>query len=79
MDQPERFPLFHAKDGVRTEVGTPTRFGWQFTDPGDGNVPLWALFNGLETDEHCDIVERDDHNFPVRHHRLGTRGTRPSC
>jgi sugar phosphate isomerase/epimerase len=63
-DQPERFPLFHAKDGVRTEVGTPTRFGWQFTDPGDGNVPLWALFNGLETDEHFYIVERDDHNFP---------------
>jgi sugar phosphate isomerase/epimerase len=63
-DQPERFPLFHAKDGVRTEVGTPTRFGWQFTDPGDGNVPLWALFNGLETDEHYYIVERDDHNFP---------------
>ena len=63
-DQPERFPLFHAKDGVRTEVGTPTAFGWQFVDPGDGNVPLWALFNGLETDEHYYIVERDNHNFP---------------
>ncbi len=39
-------------------------FGWQFIDPGDGNVPLWALFNGLETDEHYYIVERDNHNFP---------------
>ena len=63
-DQPERFPLFHAKDGVRTEVGQPTSFGWQFVDPGDGNVPLWELFNGLETDEHHYIVERDNHNFP---------------
>jgi sugar phosphate isomerase/epimerase len=63
-DQPERFPLFHAKDGVRTEVGSPTTFGWQFVDPGDGNVPLWSLFNGLETDEHFYIVERDNHNFP---------------
>ena len=62
--QPERFPLFHAKDGIRTEVGQPTSFGWQFVDPGDGNVPLWALFNGLETDEHHYIVERDNHNFP---------------
>ena len=62
--QPERFPLFHAKDGVRTEVGQPTSFGWQFVDPGDGNVPLWELFNGLETDEHHYIVERDNHNFP---------------
>jgi sugar phosphate isomerase/epimerase len=63
-NQPERFPLFHAKDGVRTEVGQPTSFGWQFVDPGDGNVPLWALFNGLETDEHYYIVERDNHNYP---------------
>lgn len=62
--QPERFPLFHAKDGVRTEVGQPTSFGWQFVDPGDGNVPLWELFNGLETDEHYYIVERDNHNYP---------------
>jgi sugar phosphate isomerase/epimerase len=63
-NQPERFPLFHAKDGIRTEVGQPTSFGWQFVDTGDGNVPLWALFNGLETDEHWYIVERDNHNFP---------------
>jgi sugar phosphate isomerase/epimerase len=62
--QPERFPLFHAKDGVRTDLGAPTTFGWQFVDPGDGNVPLWELFNGLETDEHYYIVERDNHNFP---------------
>jgi sugar phosphate isomerase/epimerase len=63
-EQPERFPLFHAKDGVRTALGAPTTFGWQFVDPGDGNVPLWELFNGLETDEHHYIVERDNHNFP---------------
>ena len=43
--------------GGDTEAG-------DFTGPGDGNVPLWALFNGLETDEHFYIVERDDHNFP---------------
>jgi sugar phosphate isomerase/epimerase len=63
-NQPERFPLFHAKYGIRTEVGQPTSFGWQFVDAGDGNVPLWELFNGLETDEHWYIVERDNHNFP---------------
>jgi sugar phosphate isomerase/epimerase len=60
----ERFPLFHAKDGIRTEVGQPTSFGWQFVDAGDGNVPLWELFNGLDTDDHWYIVERDNHNFP---------------
>jgi len=62
--QPRRFPLFHAKDGIRTAVGAPTTFGWQFVDVGDGNVPLEALFTGLDTDEHHFIVERDNHNYP---------------
>ena len=62
---PERFPLFHVKDGI-DYTGAPTMappgpssFGWQMRDVGDGDIPFEPFFCGLDTDDHHYIVERD--------------------
>jgi sugar phosphate isomerase/epimerase len=55
-DQPERFPLFHVKDGLMN--GGPS-FGWTMTDVGDGDIPFEPFFCGLDTSDHHYIVERD--------------------
>jgi sugar phosphate isomerase/epimerase len=63
---PERFPLFHVKDGIDYN-GTgapppgpgPSSFGWQMTDVGDGDISFEPFFCGLDTDDHHYIVERD--------------------
>jgi sugar phosphate isomerase/epimerase len=57
---PERFPLFHVKDGTFDRAGADT--GWTMTDVGDGQVPLEPFFYGLERDDHHYIAERD--TFP---------------
>ena len=69
---PERFPLFHVKDGIDFS-GTgappplpgPSSFGWQMTDVGDGDIALEPLLCGLDTDDHHYIVERDTAPDPV--------------
>jgi sugar phosphate isomerase/epimerase len=53
---PERFPLFHVKDGI--ENGGPS-FGWTMTDVGDGDIAFEPFFCGLDTDDHHYLVERD--------------------
>jgi sugar phosphate isomerase/epimerase len=53
---PERFPLFHVKDGI--ENGGPS-FNWTMTDVGDGDIAFEPFFCGLDTDDHHYIVERD--------------------
>jgi sugar phosphate isomerase/epimerase len=56
-DNPERYPLFHVKDGLRN--GGP-HSGWTMTDVGAGDLPYEPFFCGLDTDDHHFIVENDD-------------------
>jgi sugar phosphate isomerase/epimerase len=55
-NMPERFPLFHVKDGI--ENGGPA-FGWTMTDVGDGDIAFEPFFCGLDVDDHHYLVERD--------------------
>jgi sugar phosphate isomerase/epimerase len=43
--QPERFPLFHCKDGV---YDTENSNGLSFVDAGDGNIDYQAFIEGVE-------------------------------
>lgn len=71
-EMPERFPLFHVKDGIDYS-GTgappplpgPSSFGWVMTDVGDGDIAFEPLFCGLDVDDHHYIVERDTAPDPV--------------
>jgi sugar phosphate isomerase/epimerase len=56
-NQPERFPLFHVKDGRRD--GGPHE-EWTMTDVGAGDIAFEPFFCGLDTSEHHFIVENDD-------------------
>jgi len=56
-DQPERFPMFHVKDGIFD--GGP-HDGWTMTDVGDGDIAFEPFFCGLDTDEHHFLMENDD-------------------
>jgi sugar phosphate isomerase/epimerase len=70
---PERFPLFHAKDGIdfsNAEATVPrppgpSSFEWFMTDVGDGDIAFEPFFCGLNTDDHHYIVERDTAPDPV--------------
>jgi sugar phosphate isomerase/epimerase len=70
---PERFPLFHVKDGIdfsNADATVPRRpgpssFNWQMTDVGDGDIAFEPFFCGLDTDDHHYIVERDTAPDPV--------------
>ena len=55
-NMPQRFPLFHVKDGIRN--GGPF-FGWTMTDVGDGDIEFEPFFCGLDVDRHHYLVERD--------------------
>jgi sugar phosphate isomerase/epimerase len=55
--QPERFPLFHCKDGVY-ETTNPN--GLTFVDAGDGNIDYEEFIRGVE-------------RARTRNHRLGRR------
>ena len=67
---PERFPLFHVKDGVDysgDEVeGNGQFFGWDMTDVGDGDIAYEPFFGGLDTRRHHYVVERDTAPDPAR-------------
>jgi sugar phosphate isomerase/epimerase len=68
-NMPERFPLFHVKDGVDfSNVPTVTGrdFDWDMTDVGDGDIAFEPFFCGLDTDDHHYIVERDTAPDPIR-------------
>jgi sugar phosphate isomerase/epimerase len=56
-DNPERYPLFHVKDGLRN--GGP-HSGWTMTDVGAGDLPYEPFFCGLDTSDHHFVVENDD-------------------
>jgi sugar phosphate isomerase/epimerase len=64
---PERFPLFHVKDGLDFSNADatvprppgPSSFEWFMTDVGDGDVAFEPFFAGLDRDDHHYIVERD--------------------
>jgi sugar phosphate isomerase/epimerase len=72
-DMPERFPLFHVKDGIDfsgAEAAVPrppgpSSFDWFMTDVGDGDVAFEPFFSGLDIDDHHYIVERDTAPDPV--------------
>jgi sugar phosphate isomerase/epimerase len=59
---PERFPLFHVKDGTFDRLSEGETEGWTMTDVGAGQVPLEPFFYGLVRDEHHFLAERD--TFP---------------
>ena len=56
-NMPERFPLFHVKDGLRN--GGP-RSGWTMTDVGAGDLPFEPFFCGLDINDHHCLMENDD-------------------
>lgn len=70
-NMPERFPLFHVKDGIDYTGAPalappgPSSFGWQMRDVGDGDIAFEPFFCGLDTDDHHYIVERDTAPDPV--------------
>jgi sugar phosphate isomerase/epimerase len=70
-NMPERFPLFHVKDGIDytgappPPLPGPSSFGWQMTDVGGGDIAFEPLFCGLDMDDHHYIVERDTAPDPV--------------
>jgi sugar phosphate isomerase/epimerase len=72
-DMPERFPLFHVKDGIDFSGAEatvprppgPSSFEWFMTDVGDGDIAFEPFFCGLDTDDHHYIVERDTAPDPV--------------
>jgi sugar phosphate isomerase/epimerase len=66
---PERFPLFHVKDGIdysNDPAVTGQFFDWDMTDVGDGDIAFEPFFCGLDIDDHHYIVERDTAVDPVR-------------
>jgi sugar phosphate isomerase/epimerase len=54
--QPDRFPLYHVKDGVRSS--SPN--GYSFVDVGDGVHDFRRFFETVGVRGHHYIVERDD-------------------
>ncbi len=73
LAQPERYPMFHVKDGVldpeATRRGEPS--GYSFTDVGDGSIKYERFINAVQSSlgggqasrgpkYHHFIVERDD-------------------
>jgi sugar phosphate isomerase/epimerase len=72
-EMPERFPLFHVKDGIDFSNAEatiprppgPTSFNWQMRDVGDGDIAFEPFFCGLDTEDHHYIVERDTAPDPV--------------
>ncbi|HET8756924.1 MAG TPA: sugar phosphate isomerase/epimerase [Solirubrobacteraceae bacterium] len=56
-DNPERYPLFHVKDGL---FNGGRHSGWTMTDVGAGDLPYEPFFCGLDTDDHHFIMENDD-------------------
>ena len=69
-DMPNRFPLFHVKDGIDySNDGIPGNgqfFSWDMTDVGDGDIALEPFFCGIDTSQHHFVVERDTAVDPVR-------------
>ena len=57
-DNPERFPLFHVKDGRVRHGGPHVRLDDDRHRRGD--LPFEPFFCGLDTDDHHFIVESDD-------------------
>jgi sugar phosphate isomerase/epimerase len=70
---PERFPLFHVKDGLDFSNADPAvprppgpnSFNWFMRDVGDGDIAFEPFFAGLDTGDHHYIVERDTAPDPV--------------
>jgi len=56
-NMPERFPLFHVKDGLRN--GGPHE-GWTMTDVGAGDIAYEPYFCGLNPLNHQFLMENDD-------------------
>ena len=91
-NMPERFPLFHVKDGIDysgaettvtrrpgpTHPGGTSRIAWVMTDVGDGDIAFEPFFCGLDTDDHHYIVERDTAPDPVAN-PAGRRSAPPSA
>lgn len=68
-NMPERFPLFHVKDGIdysNVPAVAGQFFDWDMTDVGDGDVAFEPFFCGLHVQDHHYIVERDTAPDPVR-------------
>jgi sugar phosphate isomerase/epimerase len=72
-NMPERFPLFHVKDGLDFSNAEdtvprppgPSSEGWFMTDVGDGDIAFEPFFAGLDIRDHHYIVERDTAPDPV--------------
>ena len=58
LAQPERFPLFHVKDGRENAAGG--LHNAEMTDVGQGHIDFQAFFSALDLDAHRYIMERDN-------------------
>jgi sugar phosphate isomerase/epimerase len=56
-NMPDRFPLFHVKDGIRD--GGPHE-GWSMTDVGAGDIAFEPYFCGIDPLNHQFLMENDD-------------------
>jgi sugar phosphate isomerase/epimerase len=59
-NMPERFPLFHVKDGFVEAVQPGSPSGWKMTDVGAGDIAFEPYFCGLDTRDHQFLMENDD-------------------
>ena len=67
-EMPERFPLFHVKDGIDYSNVADIAgqfFDWDMADVGDGDIAFEPFFCGLDTAAHHYVVERDTAPDPV--------------
>jgi sugar phosphate isomerase/epimerase len=58
LAQPERFPLFHVKDGKRNQAGG--LHNAEMTDVGEGSIDFQAFLSALDLGAHRYIMERDN-------------------
>lgn len=57
LGQPDRFPLFHVKDGRRNRANG--YHNAEMTDVGQGHIDFQAFFSALNREGHDYIMERD--------------------
>ncbi|MGH2710495.1 MAG: sugar phosphate isomerase/epimerase family protein [Actinomycetota bacterium] len=58
LAQPERFPLFHIKDGRKNAAGG--LHNAEMTDVGQGSIDFQAFLSALDRGAHRYIMERDN-------------------
>ncbi|MGW2300698.1 sugar phosphate isomerase/epimerase family protein [Streptomyces sp. NPDC001809] len=61
LDQPDRYPLFHVKDGDRDDTAVP--YGYRMTDVGDGDIDYRRFISAVNRTRHG----RHAHHWQAEH------------